>query len=558
MKIPSSLLELNDRSVEVLDFETVVLAPIGELHTRIPEVVRFLLKLRSANPDVFPDSSTVTLESTEVWLRDHLVGNPDRLLFIIQDLAGVWRGHMGLYLRDGNRLELDNIVVSPDTRVPGLMTSALKSLASWAAENFNLDRLYLQTLSSNTDAQGWYRRLGLEDGTAANRDSDWSLLADSILLTWPAERFLKPKARILTAGPSISSVERAMVGDAVRNGWNDASADFLNVFEREFAHFVGCQHSLATDSCTSALHLALWAAGVGPGDEVIVPETTWVATATAVRYVGAIPVFADVDPMTWCIDPSSAAEKVNGKTKAIMPVHLYGVVADLGALERLALDNNLLLIQDAAPAIGALYQGKRIGSFGDAACFSFQGAKLLVSGEGGSLATNSEALVARAQRLRTYGRVPSTFWLEEFGRKMQMGNLTAALALAQLSSARRQIAQKVQINHWYRERLTDVPVVFQEDAPGNRGISWMTSFVMTDCGEQDRDSLIRHLREEEIDSRPVFPAISQYPMWETVEEPGPIALRIGQTGINLPSGVRLGERDVDRICETVRSWFSAN
>jgi perosamine synthetase len=184
---------------------------------------------------------------------------------------------------------------------------------------------------------------------------------------------VKPK-KILTAGPTISQREIDYVLDAVQNGWNENWSGYLTRFERGFADYVGTRFALATSSCTGALHLALMALGVGPGDEVLVPEVTWIATASAVTYTGAKPVFVDIDPATWCMDPASVRRAITPRTKAIMPVHLYGHPTDMKTISQMAEEHGLLVLEDAAPALGAEVEGRKVGSFGHVAAFSFQGA----------------------------------------------------------------------------------------------------------------------------------------------------------------------------------------
>ncbi len=203
---------------------------------------------------------------------------------------------------------------------------------------------------------------------------------------------------ILTAGPSITQREIQYVLDAVEHGWNENHSGYIHRFEQAFAEYVGTRFALSTSSCTGALHLSLLALGVGPGDEVIVPEITWVATASAVKYVGATPVFVDIDRETWCLDPESAQRAITPRTKAIIPVHLYGHPTEMTPIRDLAKQHGLKILEDAAPALGAEVDGRKVGSLGDVAAFSFQGAKIMTCGEGGMLVTNDEMRLS-ARRL---------------------------------------------------------------------------------------------------------------------------------------------------------------
>ena len=374
-------------------------------------------------------------------------------------------------------------------------------------------------------------------------------------------RFADPgptgESMILTAGPSISVRETAYAYDAAKRGWNNRWNGYLSRFEREFADYIGVRHAIATSSCTGALHIALAALGIGPGDEVIVPEITWVATANAVRYVGATPVFADVEPDSWCLDPDSCEAMISPRTRAVIPVHLYGNPARIDRIKEIAARHRLVVVEDAAPSIGATFHGRRTGSFGDFSCFSFQGAKLLVTGEGGMLLTDDEELYRRASKIADQGRVPGTFHIDERGWKYKMSNVQAAVGLGQLQRIDELIAAKRRIYGWYQENLRELAsVTFNRPCPGSESIFWMTSLLLEDEAALSRQELREELKRRNIDTRDVFPPISQYPIWENRSTPKPVAARIGARGINLPSGVCLQRSEVDYICRCIRELLA--
>lgn len=362
-----------------------------------------------------------------------------------------------------------------------------------------------------------------------------------------------PSKLILTAGPSISALEISYAYDAAKNGWNSEWSKYLTKFEKEFAKYVGVKYALATSSCTGALQIALMSLDIGPGDEVIVPDQTWVATANAVRYVGAIPVFADIELDTWNIDASSIETLITPKTKAVIVVHMYGHPARMSKILEVARKHGLKVVEDAAPAIGAEWQGKRCGSFGEFAAFSFQGAKLLVTGEGGMLVTNDDALYEKAKKVWDQGRNPSkVFWIDGDGVKFKMSNIQAALGLGQLERADELIEMKRRLFNWYEEGLADVPHIrLNKEVEGARSIYWMSSLFLDESAPIDRDELIKQLKARNIDTRPVFPAISQYPIWPRPQTPQPTALRVGFRAINLPSGVRLNKAEVMYVCRKI-------
>jgi perosamine synthetase len=358
---------------------------------------------------------------------------------------------------------------------------------------------------------------------------------------------------ILTAGPSISGKEAWYALDAARSGWNSEWNKYIQRFETSFAHYIGTRYALSTSSCTGALHLALAALGIGPGDEVIVPDITWVATANAVVYVGATPIFADIEAGSWCLDPTSFESKITSRTKAVMPVHLYGHPAQMDRIMEIARKHNLRVIEDAAPAIGAEVEGRKTGTFGDFAAFSFQGAKLLVTGEGGMLVTSNEELFQKAYTIWDQGRRPGTFWIQETGFKYKMANVQAALGLGQLERVDEMIEAKRRIFSWYLEEIGDVRGIrLNREMPWARSIYWMSSIEVEESASVSRDELRKKLRERNVDTRPVFPAISQYPVWPVVQEPQPVARRVGDRAINLPSGVCLKRDQVAYIGRCIR------
>lgn len=359
----------------------------------------------------------------------------------------------------------------------------------------------------------------------------------------------RPRSLILTAGPSITDREISYVTDAVENGWNENWAGYIRRFEAAFAKEIGVAYAMTTSSCTGALHLSLLALGIGPGDEVIVPDLTWVATASAVRYVGATPVFCDVAEGSWCLDVEAAEALVTPRTRAILPVHLYGHPADMPAIMALAEKHDLRVVEDAAPSVGAEVGGRRTGSFGDLAAFSFQGAKVLSTGEGGMLVTDDEALMERARILGDHGRDPNrALWNTEVGYKYKMSNLQAALGLAQLERIEELVERKRWINARFREGLAGHPGLHVTgELPGCRSIHWMTSVEIEGLDQEAREELMRELREALVDTRPVFYPLSSMPMFEG--GPCPVASRVGSAAINLPSGHMRTEEEIAYVCE---------
>jgi perosamine synthetase len=287
-----------------------------------------------------------------------------------------------------------------------------------------------------------------------------------------------------------------------------------------------------------------------------VPDLTWVATANAVAYTGATPVFADVQEDSWCLDPAAFETAIGPRTKAVMPVHMYGHPARMDEIMRIARAHGLKVVEDAAPSIGAEVAGRRTGAFGDAAGFSFQGAKLLVTGEGGMLVTGDEELYERARYLWNMGH-EGDFWIGEVGLKYKLSNVQAAIGLGQIERADEHVEAKRRIFGWYEEELGGVPgITLAREAEWARSIYWMSSIRVRPDAGVSRSELRSALAESGIDTRPVFPAISQYPMWERRQEPGAVAYAIGSEGVNLPSGVRLRRHEVARVGAAIRAAVS--
>jgi perosamine synthetase len=568
MKSAATLEQLFSRSVEFEGegFESFRLVPVASLHLNDENLIAKLAQWRNEVIHLYHDAAPATQDGTKLWMSRHVLLNPDRLLFLIIDQNGSPLGHLGLWRRDSNKFEIDN-VLKGDAKAPkGVMSQALVTLILWAQEYLNVTQLPLRVLKSNSHAISFYSKLKfvqideidvaldqngssrnlVETNSANSAHDSWVVMQVEVEDHRPAVPY------ILTAGPSIGPVEVSLVSEAVKTGWNNHHSDYLVDFAKEFGSYVQAEFAIPTDSCTSALHMALWSLDIGPGDEVIVPEVTWVATANAVKYVGATPIFADIDKETWCINPDSVESLITPRTKAIMPVHLYGFVGDLKRVREIADKHGLHVVQDAAPGIGSMFDGQSASKLGDIACFSFQGAKLLVSGEGGVLTTNSREIFEKAFKIGDSGRQPGTFWIDSYGKKMKMSNPTAALAYSQLQSAERQIEQKRLIREWYVEGLSDLEgLAFQKEIQGSRSIAWMTSLSI-DHETFDREAFRESLLKRGIETRPVFPPISQYPIWGKKIEPQPVAQWVGSNSINLPSGVRLSRESVNYVCEVIR------
>ena len=372
---------------------------------------------------------------------------------------------------------------------------------------------------------------------------------------------------IPVASPSITEREGELAREAAMTAWGPGHYAFNARFEAMMAKFVGVSHAASLPHATSGLHLALAAAGVGQGDEVIGPDVTWIASMAPVNYVGATPVFVDILPDTWCIDPDAVEAAITPLTKAIIAVDLYGSMCDWHRLRAIADRHDLVLIEDAAEALGSTYDGKQAGSFGDMAVFSFHGSKTITTGEGGMIVTNNDKLFARIQKLRDHGRpTGDRFFLnDEVGFKYKMSSVQAALGIAQMERIDALIDFKRKIFGWYQERLGPTEgLQLNAEPPSVRNSYWMVTAIPDSTFSHDKFSLQAALREHGIDSRPFFSRLSTLAAYASRSEsfrflPQHCSGQLPAThGLNLPSGYDLDESTVDRVCTSFLRILSSS
>lgn len=364
----------------------------------------------------------------------------------------------------------------------------------------------------------------------------------------------KPKELILTAGPSISQKEISYVSDAVKNGWNFHLGDYIEKFQDKFAEYLGVKYAIAVTSGTAALHLAMRVMDIGPGDEVIIPDQTFVSCANVVRWVGATPVFCDVEEDTWCLNPESFKKAITKRTKAVMPIHTYGQAPRMDEIVVIAKKHNIKVVEDACPAVGSLYKNKPSGNKSDIAAFSFQGAKIMVTGEGGMFVTNSKTYYEKAFSLHTHGRDMSrTFWHDDIGYMYRMSNIQAALGLAQLERLGQLVAKKQKIFGWYKNRLKNLEnIQLNTENNWSKSNYWMSSLILGKDVKISREEFQKKLRDKKIDTRPFFYPITMFPMYKKNKRVDTsVSYYLGLKGINLPSGFNLTEKEIDYISSQV-------
>lgn len=355
--------------------------------------------------------------------------------------------------------------------------------------------------------------------------------------------------------------EKAYVMDCLDTSWISSCGDYVEKFETAFARFCGTRHAVSCCNGTAALHLALLALGIGSGDEVIVPTLTFVATANAVTYCGARPVFVDSEPLTWTLDASLIEALITPRTKAIIAVHLYGHPADMDAINAVARRHNLFVIEDAAEAHGAEYKGRRVGTLGDIACFSFYGNKIIATGEGGMVATDDEKLARRVLQFKGQGMdFERRYWFPIIGYNYRMMNISAAIGLAQLERVDWHLVRRQEIASWYRELLNDVPgLSWQDEQEWGRHVHWLFTIILNDQLSLCRDALMAALEKRGIETRPVFYPMHVLPPYREAAQANayPVAESIAQRGLSLPTWAGLTHEDVHYVCDALRESLCA-
>ena len=362
-------------------------------------------------------------------------------------------------------------------------------------------------------------------------------------------------SRIFYTKPSITELEVEYATDAARNGWGERCYEYIHRFEKAFAEHLGVKHAISTSSCTGALHMGLAALGVGPGDEVILGDINWIASAAPITYVGATPVFVDVLPDSWCLDPARVEQAITPRTKAIIAVHLYGNVCDLDALTRIAAAHGLHLIEDAAEALGSQWRGRTAGSIGAFGTFSFHGTKTMTTGEGGMFVTQDSTLYERVLSLSNHGRArgqTKQFWPDLVGFKYKMSNVQAAIGCAQVERLDSLIERKRAVFDGYRSRLAGLPLTMNPEPRDTRNGYWMPTIVVDPEIGFDRATLLKAFDAEQIDGRVFFAPLSQLPMFAPTTE-HTVAYGLTPRAVNLPSYHDIGEHDLDRVANVVRS-----
>lgn len=356
--------------------------------------------------------------------------------------------------------------------------------------------------------------------------------------------------------PSLTGNEMKYVKDCLESNWISSKGKYVGEFENKFSTYINCRYASTVSNGTVALHLALVALGIGPGDEVIVPTFTYIASVNAITYTGATPVFVDSLKSTWQMDPEDVLRKITPKTKAIMVVHLYGHPCDMARLMEISKDNNLYVVEDCAEAFGTLYKGQHVGTFGDIGTFSFFGNKTITTGEGGMIVTKHKKLNDRIANLKSQGVSDyRQYWHDVIGYNYRMTNVSAAIGLAQLEQADLFIETKRQLANWYKSYLKDLPVEFHGEYGDVFHSYWMCSILLNEPGL--RDQLRIYLEQCGIETRPLFYPVHTMPMYKQRFQVFPVAEKLGSRGINLPSWPGLTRVQVEIICINIKNFLAS-
>jgi perosamine synthetase len=364
------------------------------------------------------------------------------------------------------------------------------------------------------------------------------------------------EARLAMSRPDIGEEEIEAVASVLRSG-TLSLGPCLERFEAEIARYVGTRHAIGVSSGTAGLHLCVRAAGIGPGDEVITSPFGFIASANCILYESATPVFVDIDEESMCLDPSLAAAAVTARTKAILPVHVFGQACDMDGIETVRARHELKLIEDACEALGTEHRGRRVGTFGTGAVFSFYPNKQMTTGEGAVVSTDDDGIAALIRSLRNQGRDGHGAWLthERLGYNYRLTEMAAAIGLVQLRRLDEMLASRATVADWYRERLADIPGVrLMAVAPRTTRLSWFAAIVRL-AAEIDRDSVIERLSALGVPARAYFSPLHLQPLYRELYgfEPGafPVAERVGRSTMALPFHTRMTEEEVAAVCDAL-------
>lgn len=351
--------------------------------------------------------------------------------------------------------------------------------------------------------------------------------------------------------PSITNLEKQYVNDCLDSSWISSKGKYVDLFEKSFAQKTSVDYALTVCNGTVALHLALLALGIGPGDEVIVPTFTYIASVNAIVYCGATPVFVDSLEETWQVDPEDIVKKITLKTKAIIVVHLYGQPCDMDSISRIAKENDIFLVEDCAEGFGSYYKETHVGSFGDISTYSFFGNKTITAGEGGMVVTNNETLYRRAVHLKGQGLAEHRqYWHDVVGYNYRMTNIACAIGQAQLERSDELLFKKRKVAEYYHSVFEGTHIKTHKEQPNTTHSYWMNSVIL-ECNQEQRDEFRNYLSSKGIDTRPLFYPVHTMPMYSSRYQSHRVSEDISRRGFNIPSYPDLKESELEYISQTI-------
>ena len=362
------------------------------------------------------------------------------------------------------------------------------------------------------------------------------------------------QVKLAIAQPQLNGKELDYLLDAFLSTWISSTGKYVTQFEKEFSDYCGTKYGVATSNGTTALHLALVVLGIGEGDEVIIPDITFAATINSVLYTGATPVIVDIEADSWCIDPDEIEKAITEKTKAIIPVHIYGQPCDMGRIMEIAKRHNLYVVEDCAEAHGAMYAGKKVGSFGDIGCFSFFGNKVITTGEGGMCITDNQELDQRMRIYRDHGMSRERkYYHEVVGFNYRMTNLQAAIGVAQLENIEKTLEWREELENSYRDKLNAVAEINlqRNDLPNRKKITWLVTAYVSD--EEKRDACMKAMVDANIDARPFFVPLSEMEIYKNYVFSNKVSKDISGRGFNLPTSYVVGKEQIDKVIAAIKT-----
>jgi len=506
------------------------------------------------------DSVFEYIDSSDISELEKLYG-----IFIKEENTHIGNIRLSGWDKANNKLDSTGILIFKEYTGKGFGYKSLKLLIEYVFENFDIIRIGSWIYEDNKPSLKIFKKVGfnIEGFEKYYQISNGSYLNRYTLAIYNDNNYeysLHKKNNLPSAGPSITDADVQMVNEAVRIGWHDNRNIHYDEFISNFKDYIGMKYCLPTSHCTSAIHLAMLALDIKENDEVIVPDVTWVASVAPICYVGAKPVFVDIDKKDWCLSPKSFEAAITDKTKAVVVVDLYGNMPQMDEILAIAKKNNLKVIEDAAEGLGAEYNGKKAGTFGDISVFSFNATKIMVSGQGGMLVTNNKKYYDKCKLFSHHGIDTGIegkyFWSYEIGYNYNWTNIQAALALSQLQRIDELVNNRRQIFNWYQERLIDIEgIELNHEKKNTKSTYWVVTAILDEKYQLKKEHIMMKLGNHNIDSRPFFYPISSMPPYikysqgSDMYKINPISYGISPYGISFPSAATITESDVEYICD---------